>query len=113
MRPVPRWTRPTTPPQGGPTVVVTVSGSGGLEVSHRVAAAAYLWARHRGVPVPDLSLLCSYGPHVVLTFTGPVRKSVLADARDEIAALFNTGGQSSLLSGNHTGAAVQKLQQLS
>ncbi|MFL0579445.1 hypothetical protein [Dietzia sp. 179-F 9C3 NHS] len=112
MTALPRWMLPSPQPADSAEqkmLIVTVSGDGGTSAARRVMTAVYLWARHAGVPPPELGKARRYGPHVAVPFRETPAIAASEQAAAEIRELFDSGGGSTLLGANDTGAHVREV----
>lgn len=111
MKGLPRWVL-TSRAEGATTLLVTVSGPGGVVEARRVATAAYLSSRRHDAPLPDLDRLCRIGSDVTVPFSEELSIEMAEKVSAGIVDLYATGGGSSLLGGNTTGTEVVSVQQV-
>lgn len=95
MTPTPRWVSDDY----GPYQLIEVTVDGDLDVTavRQVATAMFIWARRRGIEVPDLSCVCRYGKSIFLRFPDCIPEWDMAIAGEELPALAAGRGDSTLL----------------
>lgn len=101
----PAWALPSRG-AGASTLLVTVSGPGGIAEARRVATAAYVWARRNGAPRPDLDRICRVGADIVVPFTEQLTEELASRCGADLVGLYADGADSSLLGTNSSGAEV-------
>lgn len=107
----PRWAY-SSRVEGATTLMVTVSGAGGIAESRRVATAAYVWARRSDAPLPDIGRVCRFGGDVMVPFSEKLTEELVEKCSAAIVDLYARGGGSGLLGDNTTGAVVSSVQEV-
>lgn len=107
----PRWAH-SSRVEGATTLLVTISGAGGIVETRRVATAAYVWARRSGAPLPDVDRVCRVGRDVVVPFSAKLSGELVEQCSAGIVDLYATGGGSVLLGDNTTGVEVASVEEI-